>query len=260
MCFRSNWSLGVHILRDIAEIGRASQNWMNMFSFSSSETPEMGTETFRTVTIVFSTPENLLVGISGAQGMKERHFLSKNMCFRKCSRSISEHWWMLELSNLCHCVQHPWKLTSRDFWSSRNERKGTFSAKTCVLRKCCGVSQKWWMPELSNLCHCVQHPWKLTSRDDWSSRNKGKPLSKLKHVFRKCSGVSLWMLELSNFFHCVQHPWKLTSRDYWSSRNKGKSLSKLKHVFRKCSGVSQNTANARAFKPLPLCSAPLKTY
>ena len=157
---------------------------------------------------MFSTPENLLVGISGALGMKERHFLSKNV-----------------------------------FW------------KNAV-----GVSQKWWMLELSNLCHCVQHPWKLTSRDYWSSRNKGKPLSKLKHVFRKCSGVSLWMLELSNFFHCVQHPWKLTSRDYWSSRNKGKSLSKLKHVFRKCSGVSQNTANARAFKPMPLCSAPLKTY
>ena len=39
----------------------------------------MGTETFRTVTIVFSTPENLLVGISGALGMKETHFLSKNV-------------------------------------------------------------------------------------------------------------------------------------------------------------------------------------
>ena len=157
---------------------------------------------------MFSTPENLLVGISGALGMKERHFLSKNV-----------------------------------FW------------KNAV-----GVYQKWRMLELSNLCHCVQHPWKLTSRDYWSSRNKGKPLSKLKHVFRKCSGVSLWMLELSNFFHCVQHPWKLTSRDYWSSRNKGKSLSKLKHVFRKCSGVSQNTANAWAFKPMPLYSAPMKTY
>ena len=34
---------------------------------------------FQTFAIVFSTPENLLVGISGAQGMKERHFLSKNV-------------------------------------------------------------------------------------------------------------------------------------------------------------------------------------
>ena len=44
--------------------------------------------------------------------------------------------------------------------------------------------------ELSNLCHCVQHPWKLTTSDFWSSRNIRKPLSKLKHVLRKCSGVS----------------------------------------------------------------------
>ena len=64
---------------------------------------------------------------------------------------------MLELSNLCHCVQHTWKLTSRAFWSSGNERK-PLSKQKCVLRKCCGVSQKWWMLELSNLCHCVQHP------------------------------------------------------------------------------------------------------
>ena len=28
---------------------------------------------------VFSTPENLLVGISGALGMKESHYLSKNV-------------------------------------------------------------------------------------------------------------------------------------------------------------------------------------
>ena len=52
---------------------------MNIFSFISSETPEMGIETFRTVTIVFSTPENLLVGISVALGVKESHFLSKNV-------------------------------------------------------------------------------------------------------------------------------------------------------------------------------------
>ena len=39
------------------------------------------------------------------------------------------------------------------------------------------------MLELSNLCHCIQHPWKLTSRDFWSTRNERKPLSKLKHVF-----------------------------------------------------------------------------
>ena len=140
-----------------------------------------------TFAIVFSTPENVLVGISGALGMKESHFLSYNMCLRKCS-GVSLKQWMLALSNLCHCVQHPCKLTGRDFWSSRNERKPLSKPKH-VLRKCCGVSQKQWMLELSNLCHCVQHPWKLTGRDFWSSRNERKPLSKLQHVLRKCCGT-----------------------------------------------------------------------
>ena len=168
MCLRSNWSLGVHILRDIAEIGWALQNWMNIFSFISSETPEMGTDTFRTVTIVFSTPENLLVGISGAQGMKESHFLSKNVLWENAV-GVSQKWWMLELSNICHCVQHPWKLTSRVFWSSRNKEKSLSKLKL-IFRKCSGVCQKLWKLELSNLFHCVQHPWKLTSRDYWSSK------------------------------------------------------------------------------------------
>ena len=34
---------------------------------------------FKTFAIVFSTLENLQVEISGALGMKESHFLSKNM-------------------------------------------------------------------------------------------------------------------------------------------------------------------------------------
>ena len=97
-------------------------------------------------------------------------------------------------------------LTSRDFWSSSNERK-PLSRQKCILRKCCGVSQKQWMLELSNLCHSFQHPWKLTTRDFWSSRNERKPLSKQKMCFEKM----LW-------------------------------------------GISE-MVNARAFKPLPLCSA-----
>ena len=97
------------------------------------------------------------------------------------------------------------------------------------------------MLELSNLCHCVQHPWKLTSRNFWHSSNTRKPLSKQKCVLRKCCGVSQkwWMLELSNLCHCVQHPWKRTSRNFWHSSNTRKQLFKLKHVLRKCSGVSQ---------------------
>ena len=36
-------------------------------------------KSFQTFANVFSTPENLLVGISGALGMKESHLLSWNM-------------------------------------------------------------------------------------------------------------------------------------------------------------------------------------
>ena len=86
-------------------------------------------------------------------------------------------------------------------------KESHFVSKHVFSRKCCGVSQKWWVLELSNLCHCVQHPWKLTSKDFWSTRNERKPLSNQKCVLRKCCGVSQkwWVLELSNLCHCV-HP------------------------------------------------------
>ena len=160
---------------------------------------------------------------------------------------VSQKQCMLELSNLCHCVQHPWKLTSRDSWCSRNERVilnhkmsvlgidlqvdllistvtiETWNCHSLPLDVSRGIhlqnlatTCQYWGVDLPNLnsslplCHCVQHPWKLTSRDYWSSRNKRQPLSKLKHVLRKCSGVSekWWMLELSNLCHCIQLPCK----------------------------------------------------
>ena len=148
------------------------------------------------------------------------------MCFEKMLLGISEMVNARAFQPLPLCSESPWNLPSRDFWSSRNERKA-LSKQNCVLRKCCWVSQKWWMLELSNHCHCVQHPWKLTSRDFWSSRNKMNPLSKQKCVLGKCCWVSQiwWVPEFSNLCHCVQHPWKLTSRDFWSSRNERKPLS-----------------------------------
>ena len=149
------------------------------------------------------------------------HFLSRHV-FWENAVEVSQKQCMLELSNLCYCVQHPWTLTNRDFWSSRDMIERHFLSKNVFWENAAGVSQKWWILDLSDLCHCVQHPWTLTSRDYWSSWNKRKPLSKLKHVFRKCSGVSQkwWILELSNLCHCVQHPWQLTSRNFWSSRKK----------------------------------------
>ena len=154
---------------------------------------EMVNGSFETCPIVFSSPENILVG----NGMKDRAFLKNAVGYLR--------------NGECHCVQQPWKLTSRDFWSSRNERK-PLSQQKCVLRNCCGVSQKWWMVELSNLCHCVQQPWKHTSRDFWSSRNEQKATFSAKMCFEKL----LW-------------------------------------------GISE-MVNGRALKPVPLCSAALKTY
>ena len=152
----------------------------------------------------------LLAVICGALGMKESHLSNQKYVLRKCCE-VFQKWWMLDLANLCHCVQYPWKLTSRDFfWSSRNTRK-PLSKQKCVLRKCCRVSQKWWRLELANPCHCVQYPWKRTNRDFlWSSRNEWKPLCQQKCILRKCCEVfqKWWMIELANLCHCVQHPWK----------------------------------------------------
>ena len=50
--------------------------WENAVEYISQT---VNAESFQTFAIVFSTPENLLVGISGALGTKESHYLSKNV-------------------------------------------------------------------------------------------------------------------------------------------------------------------------------------
>ena len=197
--------------------------------------------TFKHLPLCSELLKNLLVEIYWSSRNEGKPLSKLKHVFRKCSE-VSLKLWMLEFLNLCHCVQHPWKLTNRNFWSTRNKRKPLSQLKH-VFRKCSGVSQKWSMLELSNLCHYVQHPWEFTSRNYWSSRNERKPLSQQKCVLRKWGGVSQkwWLLELSNLCHCVQHPWKLSSRDFWSSIGMTrKPLSKQKHVFlRKCCRVFQ---------------------
>ena len=175
------------------------------------------------------------------RNLHQRNPLSKQKCvLRKCC-GVSQKQWMLELSNLCHCVQHPWKLTSRDYWSSRNTRKPLSELKMYFVKMPWGISETVNARAFITFAIVFSNPWKLTSRDYWSSSNTRKPLSELKHVFRKCSGVSQkqWMLELSNLCHCVQCPWKLTSREFWSSRNDSKPLSKHKCIWWKYCGVSQ---------------------
>ena len=110
---------------------------------------------------------------------RKKATFSAKMCIEKMLWGISE------IVN----VQHPWKLTGRDFWSSQIKRK-PLSQQKCVLTNCCGKSQKWWVIELSKLCHCVQHPWKITGRDFWSSQLKRKPLSQQKMCFEKM----LWVI------------------------------------------------------------------
>ena len=199
----------------------------------------METETFRTVTIVFSIPENFLVGISGALAKKESPLLSKNVLWEN-SVGYLRNGECESFHTFAIVISTPENLLVEI--SGALGTKENDSQQKCVLWKCCGVFQKWWKLELSNFCHCVQHTWKLiSSRDYWSSRNTKKPLSKLKHVYRKCTRVSQkqWMLELSNLCHCVQPPWQLTSRDFWSPRNERKPLSKLICLFWKCCGVSE---------------------
>ena len=42
----------------------------------------MNAESFQTFGIVFSTPDNLIVGISGALGTKENHYLRKYVIWK----------------------------------------------------------------------------------------------------------------------------------------------------------------------------------
>ena len=150
-------------------------------------------------------------------------------------------------SNLSHCVLYPWKLTSRDFWSSRNERKlkniDYYRNQTCAIVFCT--------------------PENLLARDFLSSRNKRKPLSWLKHDLRKCSRVSQkwWLLVLPNLSHRVLYPWKLTSRDFWSSRNERKPLSQLNQVFWENAVEYLRNSECQSFQILAIVFyAPMKTY
>ena len=105
---------------------------------------------FKPLPLCSAPLKTLLIGISGAQKWKKViNCLCKNMF---CENAVEYlwNWWLLELSSLCHCAQHPWKLTSRDDCSTKNERKPVSTLK-----------HVWETVNSSNLCHCVQHPWKL---------------------------------------------------------------------------------------------------
>ena len=105
-------------------------------------------------------------------------------------------------------------------------------SKPLSKQKMCFEKMLWGISEMVNARASKSLPL-FTSGNFWGSRNEIKVLSMLKHVLRKCCGLSQkwWMLKLPSLCHCVQHPWKLTSRNFWGSRNESMALSKQKHVF-----------------------------
>ena len=159
---------------------------------------------------MFSTPENLLVQISGALGRRVSHFLSRNV-----------------------------------FWENAVGylRNGEcYSFQTCAIvfstheNLLVGISGALWRTESHFLSRNVF--WEnavgyLRNGECYSFQIFAIVFSTPENLLVKISGA-LGMIR--------------------------KSLSKLKHVFQKCSRVSQKLVNARAFKLVPLCSAPLKTY
>ena len=96
--------------------------------------------------IVFSNPDNLLVGITGTLGTKEIYFLSKNVFWGSVVGYLrnGECYGFQTFAIVFSTFE---KLTWWDFWSSRNKRKQLPKQK-CVLIKCSGVLQKRWMLEL----------------------------------------------------------------------------------------------------------------
>ena len=170
--------------------------------------------------IVFNTTENLLVGISGALRMKESHHLGK-MCFEKVLWGISVLWLLEHFAIVFSTLD----ILLVGISGALGMKENHFLSKKCDLGKCCKVPEKWWMLELSKLCHCVQHPWKFTGRDFWCSRKKQKDTISSKICFQKMLWGISEMVSVRALCHCVQHHWKLTSRDFWSSRNDRNPLS-----------------------------------
>ena len=162
------------------------------------------------------------------------------------------------------CIQHPWKLTGRDFWSSRNDRN-PLSHQKFVLRKCCGyISLPLVLKLFKHFATVFSTPENVLVGISGALGNERKPLSQQKCVFKKM----LWgfseivnVRAIQSYCHCAQNPWKLTGSDFWSSRNDRNPLAQQKFVLRKCCGISPIPWwEQKLWKHVPLCSAPLKMY
>ena len=129
---------------------------------------------------------------------------------------------------------------SGNFWSSRKQLM-LLNKQKCVLRKCYGVSWKWWMLELSTLCIVFSNPDNLLVGISGALGMKGS-LFLSKHVFWEYAAEysrngKFWSFE--PFAIVFSTPEYFLCKDFWSSSNKRNPLSKKKCVLRKCCGVPQ---------------------
>ena len=116
-------------------------------------------------------PLNLILGISGALGMKGIHLLKK-MCFEKMLWGISE---MVNARTF-----KPYPLGSAplktyfswDFWSSRNQLKSLNKQKMCFEKMLWGTSEMVNARALNILPLCSAPLKTYFSRDFWSYRNQ----------------------------------------------------------------------------------------
>ena len=140
--------------------------------------------------------------------------------------------------------------------------KATLLAKMCFEKMLQGISEMVNARACKPLPLCFSTPENLLLVDIWSSQEWHESHFVSKNVFWENAAGYLrngeW-LELANLCHCVQYPWTLTSRDFSGALGTQESHFVSKNVvLRKCCGVISEMVNARAFKPLPFCSATLE--
>ena len=139
----------------------------------------------------------------------------------------------IEFSNLCHCNQHPLKLTSRDQWISWNDKKDTFYAKTLFWENAAEYLRHSECYSFPTFAIVFSTPWNLlvgitgalgTKESHFLSWNLfwENAVEYLRHS--ECYSFQTLAIVFST-------PDNLLVGNYWSTRNKRKPLFKLETVF-----------------------------
>ena len=143
----------------------------------------VNTRAFKPLPLCSCMPENLMVEYFWSSRNKRKPLSQVEMCFEKMLWGISEMVNARACKPLPLCSSTPGNLPVRHFWSSRNKSKPLSQLEHVFWENAVGYLRNGEWLELSNLYHCLMHPWKLINRHYWSSRDTRKPLSQLKHVF-----------------------------------------------------------------------------